>query len=82
MTIPPFNLSEEMRVKMPLKILIAILGVVAAGAIVWASTQAVVADHALRIERLETNERSTHEVLIRIDERTAEIKRRLDASPR
>jgi hypothetical protein len=77
-TSAPFSISEEMRVKMPLRILLALLGIVAAGAIAWASTRSDVSANTKRIMDLESNSRQQTEMLIRIDERTAEIKRQMD----
>lgn len=73
----PF-ISDETRVKVPLRVLGMFAAAVAAGAIAWGITTNRVAEHDKRIEALEGDSRSTREVLIRIDERTAEIKRRLD----
>jgi hypothetical protein len=83
------NVSDEMRVRMPLKMLIALLSIVAVGAIAWAATRGDVAAtrvevsaHGLRIEKLENDARSTREILYRIDERTAEMKRQMDRAGR
>lgn len=77
-TVPAFSISEDSRVKLPLKLAIALIGVVAAGAIAWGFTTRTTQDNTKRIDSLEQEQRTTREVLIRIDERTAEIKRRLD----
>jgi parvulin-like peptidyl-prolyl isomerase len=74
----PFSLSDEMRVKMPLRILLALLGIVAAGAIAWATTRGDVAATMTRVDALERDARQQREILIRIDERTAEIKRQME----
>lgn len=79
MTIPPLNVSEEMRVKMPLKTLLALLAVVAAGAIAWASTRSDVAGNTRRIDKLEVDQNVSRELLIRIDENVKALKER---SPR
>lgn len=78
-TMPSFSVNEDSKVKMPLKIIAWLFAIVAAGAIAWGVTTKTVTDDSKRIDALETDSRSTREVLIRIDERTAEIKRRLDS---
>lgn len=78
-TTTPF-ISEETRVKLPLRLVAWGVAIVAAGAIAWGLTTRTVQDQGRRIDNLETDSRSTREVLIRIDERTAEIKRRLDSA--
>lgn len=72
------SFSEESRLRMPLRFLIALLGVVAAGALAWGFTSRTVADNTRRIETLENDSRSNRELLLRIDERTGEIKRQMD----
>jgi Tfp pilus assembly protein PilN len=74
----PFTLSDEKPVKLQFRMLLALLGVVAACAIAWTTTRSQVATDSIRIEALENEQRSQREILIRIDERTAEIKRQMD----
>jgi hypothetical protein len=75
---PGFSVSDSTPVKVPLKLMFWLLAVVAAGAIAWGLTANRVAEHDKRIDSLETDARKTEQLLIRIDERTAEIKRQLD----
>lgn len=77
-TAAPF-ISEDTRVKMNLKGMGIAIAAIVTAAIAWGLTSSRVEEHDKRISALETDSRSTREVLIRIDERTAEIKRRLDA---
>jgi HAMP domain-containing protein len=81
-TIAPFSFSDETRVKMPLRLLLALLGIVAVSAIAWATTRSDVAATIERVNVLETDARQQREILIRIDERTAEIKRQIDRATR
>lgn len=61
----PFNLSEQTRVRLPLVLLLALLGVVASAAIVWNGDHRTVADQAMvlvahdqRLRRLEESQTS------------------------
>ena len=78
-----FSFSDDSKAKAPLRVWLAVLTAVAAGAIAWTTLRLDVADHATRLGALEGETRNTRDLLLRIDERTAEIKRRLDQpSPR
>lgn len=80
-TDPGFSFSDSSRIKAPAKVWLALMCAAAAGATAWATLRMSVAEHATRIGSLESDSRTAREVLIRIDERTAEIKRRLDQPP-
>lgn len=73
-----FSISERTGVKAPLKALLATLAFVAVAYSAYTTTRADVDRHGLRLSALESEARNTREVLTRIDERTGEIKRRLD----
>jgi hypothetical protein len=74
------NVSEDMTVKTPLRLILWGAAIVAAGAVAWGLTSNAVQSNTRRIEVLENEARSTREILWRIDERTAEIKRQMDRS--
>jgi hypothetical protein len=76
------KVSEEMPVQGPLKMFVAFAGVIAAGALAWGFTSNTVTSNTRRIEDLERESRANRELLLRIDERTAEIKRQMDRSTR
>lgn len=78
-SLSPF-ISDETPVKLPLKVVFTLCGIVASGAIAWGLTAKSVSEHDKRIELLETQTRGVEKLLERIDERTAEIKRRMDAT--
>ncbi len=77
-TQPSFSISERSGVKAPLKSLLAVLAFVAVAYSAYTTTRADVDRHGGRLTALEAEARNTREVLTRIDERTAEIKRRID----
>ena len=62
------KLSEDTWLTMRMKVLLALLGVVACGAIAWATTQSSVADHERRLATLESSRVTDRELLVRIDE--------------
>lgn len=71
---PPIELSEQQRVRIPLAMLIALLGTCAAGAFAWASiTNAVtvmqreLAAHDERIKKLEDNQQEIAAVRTNVD---------------
>jgi hypothetical protein len=80
-TDPGFSFSDSSKIKAPAKVWLSLMFTVAARATAWATLRMSVSEHAARLAALETDSRSGREVLIRIDERTAEIKRRLDQPP-
>lgn len=80
-TDPGFAFSDATKLRAPAKVWLAIIGAAMAGATGYATLRVAVSEHAARITALESDTRSAREVLIRIDERTAEIKRRLDQTP-
>lgn len=59
-------LSEETRVKVPLKFAAAIVATVAAGAIAWALTTTRVADQARRLDVVELKQSTDHDILLEI----------------
>lgn len=76
-TNPPLR-PDRVRVSMSLGDMKWVIIVVAAGAIAWGVTTKNVADNTKRIDALEAENRTSRELLTRIDERTAAIKERLD----
>lgn len=81
-TKPGFSFSDNTTAKAPLRVWLALVLGVAAGVAAWSTTRGDVTSQGARINALEMDSRATREVLIRIDERTAEIKRRLDQPTR
>lgn len=86
---PPFSISEEMRFKMSFKTLMALLTITAISALAWGTTrwevaaaQAEIAVQAKRIDSQDQALRLITDTVIRVDERTAEMKRQMDRSPR
>lgn len=79
---PIITVSEDTPVQGRIRTFLAIAGVVAAGALAWGFTTNTVSNHAKRIDSLEAEARASREVLIRIDERTADIRRQLERPPR
>lgn len=77
-TAAPFNVSEEMKVKMPLRLLVALLGIVAVSAIAWASVRSDVARHGEEIGELQRHEREQRDLLIQIKTNTEALMKRAD----
>lgn len=72
------TLSEKTGLRLPLPLWLSLLGITAAGAIAWGTTRNDVTRNTDDIRALQADGRATRELLLRIDERTAEIKRQLD----
>ncbi len=68
------TLTENTRVKLPIGLWLALIVTIAGAFSSFAVAQFQLAAHERRIERLEND----RELLLRIDERTAEIKRQLE----
>lgn len=62
--------TNNNRVSMPVAMLLLLLTTVACGYAAWASTSTTVAAHGVKINELEVDQRTTREILIRVDERT------------
>lgn len=76
-----FKMDADGRVRTTWRAIGWMISITAAGAIAWAVTQQTVLRHSDDIKELKTDAQSNRELLLRIDERTSEIKRRLDARP-
>lgn len=72
------NISDTSNLRMPLRFFVAIIALAAGSALAWGITSRAVSDSAKRIEALELENRTNRELLLRIDERTTEIKRQMD----
>lgn len=73
----PF-VHRDSRLKTTLGTLGIVAAMAAAGALAWGTTRQEVTRHDSEIRSLQADYRAQREVLIRIDERTAEIKRQMD----
>ncbi len=69
-----FSVSEDTKLKLPLRVQFVLLAFVAAGAAAWALTRRDVSDHADRLASVETKQASDHDVLVEI---RADVKRLL-----
>lgn len=70
----PFQISKERRISMPLALLFGLLVAVAAGAVALNSTRDQVNRNTSDIAVLQTEAKSTREILIRIDENVKQLK--------
>jgi hypothetical protein len=74
-TSPPIRLSDTRKLTLPLGLLITVLIAVAVSYAKWTSTAEQVDRHTAQINTLETSERTTREILIRIDENVKDLRR-------
>lgn len=74
MTTPPHTLSEQTRVKLPITAWLLLIATAFGAGGGFAVAQYQIGEHTRRLEKLE----SDRELLLRIDERTVEIKRQID----
>jgi hypothetical protein len=70
----PFQLSKERRVSMPLALLFVLLTAVGVGAVALNTTRDQVARNTTAITELQTEAKTTREILIRIDENVKQLK--------
>ena len=68
------QITQERRVALPITYLLIVLSSVAVGYAAWASTSARVEQHEIKINALEVDQRTTREILIRIDENVKELR--------
>lgn len=69
-----FSVSQDTRVRLPLTLLGSLFLACAVATAAWISVRAEVATHTVKIEALETEARSSRELLVRIDENVKQLK--------
>ena len=69
-----FHISDQTRVRLPLALLVSLFAAIAAATAGWISVRGEVAQHSLQIGALETEVRSSRELLVRIDENVKALK--------
>jgi hypothetical protein len=73
-TRPAFSVSPESRIKLPLALLASLFVACAAATGAWISVRSDVSTHGLKIHALETEVRTSRELLVRIDENVKQLK--------
>ncbi|WP_043588091.1 hypothetical protein [Geminisphaera colitermitum] len=72
------DITDKTPVKLPVGVWLALLVTVGGALSSFAVAQYQIAEHSRRISALEEQGQNSRELLLRIDERTTEIKRQLD----
>ncbi|AHF89514.1 hypothetical protein OPIT5_03755 [Opitutaceae bacterium TAV5] len=72
------SITEKTPVKLPAGVWLALVVTVGGAFSSFAVAQYQISEHGRRINTLEEQVQNSRELLLRIDERTAEIKRQLD----
>lgn len=70
----PFAISQDSRVKLPLALLTSLFAACAVATAAWIGMRTDVAAHGQRIDALESEVRSSRELLVRIDENVKALK--------
>lgn len=73
-TRPSFSFSPDSRIKLPLALLGSFFFAVAAATAAWISVRSDVATHGTKISALESEVRTSRELLVRIDENVKALK--------
>ena len=73
-TRPAFSVSPESRIKLPLALLASLFTAVALATAGWITVRAEVAQHSVEINALQSEARSSRELLVRIDENVKALK--------
>lgn len=73
-TRPSFSFSPESRIKLPLALLGSLFVACAVATAAWISVRSDVATHGTKISALESEVRSSRELLVRIDENVKALK--------
>ena len=73
-TRPAFSVSPESRIKLPLALLASLFTAVALATAGWITVRDEVAQHSVEINALQSEARSSRELLVRIDENVKALK--------
>ena len=74
-SLPPYALSAQRRLNLPLTLLVTIVAGCAVGYAAWVTVNDRVASQGRAIQLLEHDARTTREILIRIDENVKDLRR-------
>ena len=73
-THPAFSVSPESRIKLPLALLASLFAAVALASAGWITVRDEVQQHSAAISALQSEARSSRELLVRIDENVKALK--------
>ena len=74
----PHTITEKTSIKLPIGVWVALTAAIVGATANFVISQNQIAAHEQRLERLEGERKLDRELLLRIDERTGEIKRQIE----